>query len=334
MEDHLITKPALIFPGSGTHAVGMGQDWSEHPVAREIFGQANEALGFDLSRLMFKGPVEELGLARNAHPAIVVNSIAVARVLEHSSGVPLAESALFVAGHSLGEFSALHIAGSLDFAETLRTLRDRGQAMQELSVGGSAMTALMSKDMSVEIAFGIAKAASTLDEPCFVSSDNAQGQIVLNGHPEALGRVLTLAAKQEIIARPINVDIPAHSPLMESAVETLRASLKNVAFINPSISWVSNATARVVSDAAKIPGLLVQQMTSPVRWRESITFMARHSPSFIECGGTVLGSMVRRTAKHAKAISLNTPLSLENALPQLSLNGGRTAAYCPGTRYG
>ena len=293
---------AFIFPGQGSQAVGMGKALAEAShVARELFEEVDEALGQNLARLMAEGPIDELTLTENAQPAIMANAVATWRV----SGIDITK-ADFVAGHSLGEYSALCAAGSLDLATTARLLKLRGQAMQAaVPVGEGAMAALLGA--SLDVAQAIAEAAAEGDV-CTVANDNDPTQVVISGHRGAVERALLIAkdkgAKRAIL---LPVSAPFHSPLMEPAARAMEQALADADLADPAVQLYANVVAAPVSDADEIRRLLVEQVTGMVRWRESVAAMAEAGVShFVEFGGKVLGPMVKRIVPDATVTSVVT----------------------------
>jgi [acyl-carrier-protein] S-malonyltransferase len=310
---------AFLFPGQGSQAVGMGAALSEASrAARDVFEQVDEALGQNLFRLMSDGPDGELRLTENAQPAIMANSMAVIAALTREGNVDLAKSAQFVAGHSLGEYSALCAAGSFDLATTARLLKLRGQAMQAaVPVGIGAMAALLGAD--IELAQRIADAAAQ-GEVCAVANDNDPGQVVLSGHKGAIERAIELAkemgAKRAVL---LPVSAPFHCPLMQPAAEAMRDALSYVVVEKPAVPIYANVTAAPETDPDRIRSLLVDQVTGMVRWRESVTAMADAGiDEFIELGGKVLGPMVKRTAPDVKVTSVVTIADVETLAKEIS----------------
>ena len=294
---------AFIFPGQGSQAVGMGGALADASrAARDVFAEVDEALGQNLFRLMRDGPDEELKLTENAQPAIMANSIAVLRAW----GVRLPEVANFVAGHSLGEYSALCAAGSFDLATTARLLKLRGQAMQQaVPVGVGAMAALLGADLS--LAQKIADAAAQ-GEVCTVANDNDPSQVVISGHKGAIDRAIALAkemgAKRAV---PLPVSAPFHCPLMQPAAEAMRDALSYVVVCQPALPVFANVTAHPETDPDTIRNQLVEQVTGMVRWRESVANMFDAGvEEFVEVGGKVLGSMVKRIVPDAHVTSVVT----------------------------
>jgi [acyl-carrier-protein] S-malonyltransferase len=295
---------AFIFPGQGSQAVGMGAALAEaSPAARAVFAEVDDALGQDLSGLMRDGPEDKLTLTENAQPAIMANGIAVLRALEEK-GVTLVGSAAFVAGHSLGEYSALCAAGALDLATTARLLRLRGRAMQAaVPVGLGAMAALLGADL--EKARALAEAAAQ-GQVCAIANDNDPTQVVISGHREAVERAIGLARDMGIKrAILLPVSAPFHCLLMAPAAEAMAAALAEVAIGTPAVPLYANVTAAPTEDPAEIRRLLVAQVTGMVRWREIVLAMAAAGVDhFVELGGKVLGGMVKRIAPEARTTSL------------------------------
>jgi [acyl-carrier-protein] S-malonyltransferase len=301
---------AFIFPGQGSQTVGMGSALAEASrPARDVFGEVDEALGQNLFRLMKDGPDEELKLTENAQPAIMAHSIAVLRTL----GVDLANVASYVAGHSLGEYSALCAAGSFDLATTAKLLKLRGQAMlAAVPVGEGAMAALLGADLPM--ARRIAEAAAQ-GEVCTVANDNDPSQVVISGSRGAIERAVEMAkemgAKRAVL---LPVSAPFHCPLMQPAAEAMQDALSYVVVEEPAVPLFANVTAKAESDPDTIRRLLVDQVTGMVRWRESVTNMAEAGvEEFVEVGGKVLGPMVKRIAPDAKVTSVVTIEDIEAA---------------------
>jgi [acyl-carrier-protein] S-malonyltransferase len=294
---------AFIFPGQGSQAVGMGAALAgASRAARDVFDEVDETLGQNLFRLMRDGPDDELKLTENAQPAIMANSIAVLRAM----GVELAGVADFVAGHSLGEYSALCAAESFDLATTAKLLKLRGRAMQQaVPVGLGAMAALLGADLA--LAQKIAEAAAH-GEVCTVANDNDPSQVVISGHKSAIERAIEMAkemgAKRAV---PLPVSAPFHCPLMQPAAEAMRDALSYVVVSEPRVPLYANVTARPESDPDIIRDQLVDQVTGMVRWRESVANMTQAGAhEFVEVGGKVLGAMVKRIAPDAKVTSVVT----------------------------
>ena len=286
--------------------------------ARDVFGEVDEALGQNLFKLMCEGPDEELKLTENAQPAIMAHALAVFRALTCEGGVSFEKAAHFVAGHSLGEYSALCAAGSVDLATTAKLLKLRGQAMQAaVPVGVGAMAALLGADL--ELAQKIAAAAAE-GEVCAVANDNDPGQVVISGHKDAIDRAITLAkemgAKRAV---PLPVSAPFHCPLMQPAADAMAEALRGTQIAAPVVPLYANVTARPVADPAIIRDQLVAQVTGMVRWRESIANMAGAGvEEFVELGGKVLGPMVKRIAPDSKVTSVVTIEDIEAIARELA----------------
>jgi [acyl-carrier-protein] S-malonyltransferase len=306
---------ALIFPGQGSQSVGMGKALAENfPAARAIFEEVDGALSQPLSRLMFEGPEAELTLTANAQPALMAVSLAAVRVLQSECGLELARDAAFVAGHSLGEYSALAAAGALTVADTAKLLRIRGDAMQKaVPVGEGAMAALLGAelDQARDIAEGAAAATSAV---CQVANDNGGGQVVLSGAKAAVDKAIDLA-KEKGIKRAVllPVSAPFHCALMQPAADAMAQALAGAKIVAPCVPVVANVTAAPVSDPETIRRLLVEQVTGAVRWRECVAAMAdRGVTKFVECGsGKVLAGLLKRIAPQAAGISVGTPADLD-----------------------
>ena len=287
---------AFVFPGQGSQAVGMGRDLAAaSAAARAVFQEVDDALGQNLFRLMCEGPDDALTLTENAQPAIMANAIATLRVLEIEGGISLADKAAFVAGHSLGEYTALCAAGAFDVATTARLLKLRGQAMQAaVPVGVGGMAALLGADIAK--AESLAEAAAQ-GEVCTVANDNDPGQVVISGHIGAIERAIEMV-KDHGIKRGIllPVSAPFHCPLMQPAADAMAAALAETVISAPRIRLFANITAAPVSEADAIMAGLVQQVTGRVRWRESAIAMAAAGVEhFAEIGGKVLSPMIKRS---------------------------------------
>ncbi|URD61218.1 ACP S-malonyltransferase [Sphingomonas sp. KRR8] len=296
---------AFIFPGQGSQSVGMGKALADaSAAARDVFAEVDEALGQHLFRLMTEGPEDQLTLTENAQPAIMAHALAVFRALTREGGVSLEKAASFVAGHSLGEYSALCAAGTVDLSTTARLLKLRGQAMQAaVPVGEGAMAALLGADL--EKAEAIAAAAAE-GEVCTVANDNDPSQVVISGKRSAIERAVGLAkehgAKRAVL---LPVSAPFHCPLMKPAADRMAEALASTDLRAPAVPVFANVIAAPVSDPDRIRELLVEQVTGMVRWRESVAEMvAAGVEEFVELGGKVLGPMVKRTAPDVKVTSL------------------------------
>jgi [acyl-carrier-protein] S-malonyltransferase len=306
---------AFIFPGQGSQAVGMGRALAEaSPVAREVFQEVDEALGQHLFRLMTDGPESDLMLTENAQPAIMANAVATLRVLEREGNVALSAKADFVAGHSLGEYSALCAAGALDIATTARLLKTRGRAMQAaVPVGEGAMAALLGAD--IEKAEALAAAAAE-GEVCEVANDNDPSQVVISGHKGAVERAIALV-KEHGIKRGVllPVSAPFHCALMAPAAEVMAEALAGAPLIAPVVPVYANVLASPIAAPGDIRQRLVEQVTGRVRWRESVAAMSEAGVTqFVEFGGKVLGPMVKRIAPDATVTSIVTMDDIEALL--------------------
>ena len=296
---------AFIFPGQGSQSVGMGKALADaSPAAREVFGEVDEALQQKLYRLMIEGPEDALTLTENAQPAIMANAIATLRVLEREGGVRLAEKAAFVAGHSLGEYSALCAAGAIDLTTTARLLKTRGQAMQAaVPVGEGAMAVILGLDFDAVAAIA---ADAAQREVCAAANDNGGGQVVISGHAAAVERAMELAKERGAKrALPLAVSAPFHCALMAPAAEVMRDALAAAQVQAPLVPLYANVTAAPVADPDAIRGLLVDQVTGMVRWRESVIAMTEAGVTeFVEFGGKVLGPMIKRISPDATTRSV------------------------------
>ena len=308
---------AFIFPGQGSQSVGMGRELAAASVhARELFEEVDEALGQHLFRLMTEGPEDQLTLTENAQPAIMAHALAVLRVLEREGGVRIAEKAAYVAGHSLGEYSALAAAGAFDVATCARLLKLRGQAMQAaVPVGVGAMAALLGADIDkAEALAAVGRAGSGLSEPvCAIANDNDPGQVVISGHRAAVEAAVA-AVKEHGVKRGVllPVSAPFHCPLMQPAADVMAAALANTPPAAPFVPVYANVTAAPVAAPADIARLLVEQVTGRVRWRESVQAMAAEGVvEAIELGGKVLAPMVKRSAPDMVATSVVTMDDIE-----------------------
>jgi [acyl-carrier-protein] S-malonyltransferase len=310
---------AFVFPGQGSQAVGMGKALAESwPAARAVFDEVDDALGESLSTLIFEGPEETLTLTANAQPALMAVSMAALRALE-AEGVRLEDAASYVAGHSLGEYSALAAAGSLGVADAARLLRIRGNAMQAaVPPGVGAMAALLGLDLDVarEVA-----AEAAADEVCEAANDNAPGQVVVSGHKAAVERAVEIAkARGARRAMLLQVSAPFHCRLMAPAAEAMRAALAGAVINPPRVPLVANVTAAPVSDPDEIRRRLVEQVTGTVRWRESVTALAGLGVDrFVEVGaGKVLAGLVKRIAPESGQMSVGTPDDVRAAAAALN----------------
>lgn len=313
---------AFIFPGQGSQAVGMGLALSQgFGAARLVFEEVDEALKQKLSKLMFEGPESDLTLTENAQPALMAVSIAALRVMESEGGWRLADKAAYVAGHSLGEYSALAAAGALTLTDAARLLKLRGQAMQKaVPVGAGAMAALLGPEL--EQAQKIAKqAAEETGMVCGVANDNSPGQVVVSGAREAVEKAVAIAAAQGVkrsVMLPVSA--PFHCALMQPAADAMEEALAKATIRQPAVPVIANVTAQPVSDPTTIAKLLVQQVTATVRWRESILAMKSLGvdKAFELGAGKVLAGLVKRIDKEVEAMSVGAPADVEAALKALS----------------
>jgi len=317
---------AFVFPGQGSQSIGMGQALAEaFASAREVFQEVDETLGQKLSGLMFAGDEADLRLTTNAQPALMAVSVAVVRVLEKEGNFRLPAAARFVAGHSLGEYSALCAAGALSLADTARLLRQRGEAMQSaVPVGVGGMAALLGVDLpqAQEIAEAAAQDPITgKREVCAAANDNAPGQVVISGHMAAVDRAIAIAAEKGFKRSvKLPVSAPFHCSLMQPAADVMQAALGKVTIVPPCVPVIANVTAAPVQEPEMIRNLLVQQVTGAVRWRESmLALKAQGVEQIVECGaGNVLAGLMKRIDKEVTAASLHTPQDIEAFLKTIS----------------
>ncbi|MCC6888868.1 MAG: ACP S-malonyltransferase [Hyphomicrobiales bacterium] len=300
---------AFVFPGQGSQAVGMGKALAdEFATARAVFEEVDAALGAKLSALMWEGPADTLTLTENTQPALVAVSLAAMRVLQTEAGVDLAREASFVAGHSVGEYSALAAAGSLSLAEAVRLVRIRGQAMQRaVPVGMGAMAALIGVDFEQAVAIAAEAAQGELVQ---AANDNGGGQVVVSGHKAAVERAVEIAKNKGVRrAMMLPVSAPFHSALMQPAAAVMAEALATVTIAPPVVPLVANVTAAAITDPQAIRRGLIEQVTGTVRWRESVAFMAASGiTTFYEIGsGKVLSGLVKRIAEGATGICVGTP---------------------------
>jgi len=311
---------AFIFPGQGSQAVGMGRTLAEaFPAAREVFAEVDGALGEPLSRLIFEGPLDRLTLTENAQPALMAVSMAALRVLTEVRGLRVKDKVAFVAGHSLGEYSALAAAGAISLADTARLLRLRGRAMQAaVPVGQGAMAALLGID-----ADGAARAVeeAAQGQVCQVANDNDPGQVVISGDKAAVERAGDIAKKYGAKrALMLNVSAPFHCALMQPAADAMREALASITVAAPIVPIIANVSAAPVKDPDDIRRALVEQVTGTVRWRESVLAMAKLGVTRVyELGaGKVLCGLVRRVVPSLEASPVGTPTDIEAVMASLS----------------
>lgn len=308
---------AFVFPGQGSQDVGMGQALAEtYPAARAVFDEVDEALGQKLSRLMWEGPKDTLTLTENAQPALMAVSMAVVRVLESEKGITLQDTVKYVAGHSLGEYSALAAAGAFSLADTARLLKLRGQAMQvAVPVGEGAMVALLG--VGLDVAEKVAAEAAQGDI-CQVANDNEPTQVVLSGTKAAMDRVIEIAKSHGARrALPLPVSAPFHCALMQPAADAMTEALAKVEIKAPVVPLVANVLASPVTDPEEIRRRLVEQVTGTVRWRESVAFMAEDGVTHLyELGaGKVLSGLARRIASSLEAANIGAPADVDAVSP-------------------
>jgi [acyl-carrier-protein] S-malonyltransferase len=310
---------AFVFPGQGSQAVGMGRDLAaSFAGARRVFEEVDEALSQKLSSIIFEGPESELTLTENAQPALMAVSLAVLRVLEEEGGLELATAAAFVAGHSLGEYSALAAAGSFAVADAARLLKRRGQAMQRaVPVGAGAMAALLGLELAAAREVAIAAAQGQV---CDAANDNAAGQVVVSGDKAAVDRAIVLAgergARRSIL---LPVSAPFHCALMAPAAAIMRAALDEVRIAPPAVPLVANVTAAAEREPDTIRRLLIEQVTGLVRWRESVLFMTGEGvTSLVEIGaGKVLTGLAKRIDRDVTTVSIQDPADIDAFLKTL-----------------
>jgi [acyl-carrier-protein] S-malonyltransferase len=311
---------SFLFPGQGSQYIGMGKDLAESFVeAREVFQEVDESLAQNLSRIMFDGPESDLNLTENTQPALMAVSVAVVKILEKQGGIDFSKAASFMAGHSLGEYSALTAAGSFSISDCAKLLKLRGQSMQKaVPVGLGSMAAILGP--SFEEVVAIAKDAAQ-GQICEAANDNSAGQVVVSGHKDAIGRAIAIAAERGAKrAIELPVSAPFHCALMQPAADVMAEALAATNIKAPIVPVVSNVTAQAVSDPAQIRDLLVKQITGMVRWRESVIWMKEQGVAeMIELGaGKVLSGLVRRIEKDVACESVGTPEQIAALIAKLS----------------
>jgi len=306
-------KRAIVFPGQGSQVLGMGKDLAAAFLpARLVFEEVDEALGVRLSRIMFEGPEAELTLTENAQPAIMASSMALLRTLEKETGFNLGAYGGYVAGHSLGEYTALCAAGALTLADTARLLKLRGQAMQKaVPVGAGAMAAILGLELE-QVRQVVTDAAGV--GICAIANDNSPGQVVISGAADAVQKAGELAKEKgakRVVMLPVSA--PFHSPLMEPAARVMEQALASTIMNTPALPLVANVTASAVHDVARIRALLVEQVTGVVRWRESVQYLAAQGVTFVlEIGvGKVLSGLIKRTEKDIEATCIASAQDIE-----------------------
>lgn len=313
-------KYAFVFPGQGSQFVGMGKELAENfKTAKEVFQEVNDALSQDLFKLMVEGPENELTLTANAQPALMANSMAIVRILEKDFGVKLKDKAAFVAGHSLGEYSAACAAGVFSLEDTAKLLRIRGDAMQKaVPVGVGGMAAVMG--VSFKDVQALAEACADEDNLCVAANDNADGQVVLSGHLKAIEKAVEIASEfgaKRCIKLPVSA--PFHSPLMQPAAEVMARALMQVEAHDAQIPLIANVLASAITDHKEIVKRLVEQVTGSVRWRESVIYMKEQGVTDVaELGaGKVLANIIKRSDKEMNAFSVGSAAEIEELAKNL-----------------
>ena len=315
-----LMKYAFVFPGQGSQFVGMGKELAENfKTAKEVFQEVNNALSQDLFKLMIEGPENELTLTANAQPALMANSMAVVRVLEKDFGISLKDKVSFVAGHSLGEYSAACAAGVFSLEDTAKLLRIRGDAMQKaVPVGVGGMAAVMG--VSFKDVQALAEACADEDNVCVAANDNADGQVVLSGHLKAIEKAVEIASEfgaKRCIKLPVSA--PFHSPLMQPAAEVMARALMQVEAHDAQIPLIANVLAEAITDRKEIVKRLVEQVTGSVRWRESVIYMKEQGVTDVaELGaGKVLTNIIKRSDKEMNAFSVGSAAEIEELAKNL-----------------
>ena len=309
---------SLLFPGQGSQVVGMGSDlYNNFGTVRKIFQEADEKLQFSISKIILNGPEDQLQLTENTQPAILIVSYSIFKILEKELNLDI-KNFKFFAGHSLGEYSALVCSNSLSFEDALYLLKERGKAMQEaVPVGMGAMIAILGTNINeLEKLIKLRKKNSGV---CEIANDNSEGQVIISGDKEDIYSLGVLLKENKIKYIPLKVSAPFHCSLMNEAAEKMKEKINNVKFNNPILKIISNVNAKPENDPDKIKELLIKQIYSTVKWRESLIYMAKEKvKNFIEIGpGKVLSGMVKRTIKDANSFSINTIADINNLKNEL-----------------
>ena len=309
---------ALLFPGQGSQVVGMGQEfYNNFKIVKKIFNQADEKLNYPISKLILEGPEDDLQLTRNTQPAIMIVSYSIFKVLKEEFGFDL-ETLKYFAGHSLGEYSALVCSESLAYNDALYLLHERGKAMQEaVPVGRGSMIAVLG--METANLEKLIKTNNEIRDVCEIANDNSFGQLIVSGIKESVESLQKILKNQKIKTIPLKVSAPFHCSLMKSAAEKMKEKIDEIKFIKPNIEIINNVTAEIENDPQKIKNLLVEQIFSTVRWRESLILMSQKGvKNFIEIGpGKVLTGMVKRTIKNVNCFSINSITDIKNLINEL-----------------
>lgn len=321
--DAMVRSVAMVFPGQGSQTPGMGKNLAENfPVARQVFEEADDALGFAISRLCFEGPAEDLQLTENTQPAILTVSVAAFRAMKEA-GI---EAPAFVAGHSLGEYSALVAAGALSLSDAVRTVRARGQYMQEaVPVGTGAMAAVMGAELSeIERICGEAQPSFTNGQVCSIANFNSPAQAVIAGSTEAVDRAIEMLSGVAKRVIRLKVSAPFHCALMKPAQDRLAADLERLSFNEPAIPVVTNVDARPTTAPGELRDALVRQVSAPVRWLESMQLLMQEGvATFVEAGpGKVLSGLTRQTSREVKTLNVEDAASLEATRAALTVEIG------------
>ena len=309
---------ALLFPGQGSQAVGMGQEfYSNFKMVKKIFNQADEKLNYPISKLILEGPEDDLQLTRNTQPAIMIVSYSIFKVLKEEFGFDL-KTLNYFAGHSLGEYSALVCSESLAYNDALYLLHERGKAMQEaVPVGKGRMIAVLG--METANLEKLIKTNNEIKDICEIANDNSSGQLIVSGIKESVESLQIILKNQKIKTIPLKVSAPFHCSLMKSAADKMKEKIDQIKFIKPNIEIINNVTAEIENDPKKIKNLLIEQIFSTVRWRESLILMSQKGvKNFIEIGpGKVLTGMVKRTVKNVNCFSINSITDIKNLINEL-----------------